>query len=71
MTNPDAGVSVKRGVGVYLFLKNAVLALGLGLGLVTLTLTLIAGTSLGVPAPTLLSPSGKTSFEKKKLKREK
>ena len=25
------GVSVKRGVGVYLFLKNAVLWLGLGL----------------------------------------
>ena len=32
-------VSVKRGIGFYLFLKNAVLGLGLGLTL-TLTLTL-------------------------------
>ena len=40
--NPWLGlwrVSVKRGVGVYLFLKNVVLGLGLGLTL-TLTLTL-------------------------------
>ena len=55
--NPWLGlrrVSVKRGVGVYLFLKNAVLGLGLGLTL-TLTLTL-----------TLNNPNPKTAFSKKR-----
>ena len=40
-------VSVKRGIGFYLFLKNAVLGLGLGLTLtLTLTLTLILNLTL-------------------------
>ena len=60
--NPWLGlrrVSVKRGIAVYLFLKNAVLGLGLGL---TLTLTLILNLNLTL---SLNNPNHKTAFSKK------
>ena len=64
--NPWLGlrrVSVKRGIGVYLFLKNAVLGLGLGLTLtLTLTLTLILNLNLTL---SLNNPNHKTAFSKK------
>ena len=58
--NPCLGsrrMSVKRGVGVYLFLENAVLGLGL-----TLTLTLILNLNLTL---SLNNPNHKTAFSKK------
>ena len=66
--NPWLGlrrVPVKRGIGVYLFLKNAVLGLGLGLGL-TLTLTLTLTLNLNLTL-TLNNPNPKTAFSKKQI----
>ena len=58
-------VSVKREVGVYLFLKDAVLGLGLGLTL-TLTLTLTLNLNLNNPNPNH-NHDPKTAFSKKMI----
>ena len=70
--NPWLGlrrVSVKRGVGVYLFLKNAVLGLGLGLTLtLTLTRTLNLTLTLNNSNLTITLTLKQHSLKKKKKK---